>query len=99
MYHGLPGEPLDLEVGFVTDRAVRPEGDVSVGSLPRGRVARLMHCGSFDGLASSWQRLHTWLLAQGLSAGGGRWETYITQPSPEMDPRDLRTELNWPLGD
>jgi hypothetical protein len=25
------------------------------------------------------------------------WEVYLTEPSPEMDPADLRTELNWPV--
>jgi DNA gyrase inhibitor GyrI len=99
LYHGPPGEALDLEVGFVTDQAVRPEGGVVVGSLPGGRVARLTHCGSFDGLGSSWDRLHSWVRERGLSVGEDRWETYVTQPSPDMDPRDLRTELNWPLTD
>ncbi|PAZ14120.1 AraC family transcriptional regulator [Streptomyces sp. SA15] len=97
--HGLPGETVDLEVGFATDRAVRPQGDVVAGSLPGGLVARLTHVGSYDALDSSWQRLHSWLRAQGLSAGEVRWETYVTQPTPEMDPRDLRTELNWPVAD
>ncbi|KOV69861.1 AraC family transcriptional regulator [Streptomyces sp. AS58] len=99
LYHGSPGETLDLEVGFVTDRAVQPEDGVVVGSLPGGRIARLTHFGSFDGLGSSWERLHSWMRAQGLPAGEDRWETYITQPSPDMDPRDLRTELNWPVAD
>lgn len=99
LYHGSPGETLDLEVGFVTDRAVRPEAGVVSGSLPGGRVARLTHCGSFDGLGSSWERLRSWVRERGLSAGEDRWETYVTQPSPDMDPRDLRTELNWPLTD
>ncbi|MFH8518420.1 GyrI-like domain-containing protein [Streptomyces gelaticus] len=99
LYHGSPGETLDLEVGFVTDQAVRPEAGVVVGSLPGGRVARLTHSGSFDGLGASWERLHTWIQARGLSAGEDRWETYVTQPSPDMDPRDLRTELDWPVAD
>ncbi|WP_328868873.1 GyrI-like domain-containing protein [Streptomyces sp. NBC_00287] len=97
LYHGSPGETLDLEVGFVTDRAVRPEAGVVVGSLPGGRVARLTHRGSFDGLGSSWERLHSWMRAQGLPAGEDRWEFYVTRPSPDMDPRELRTELNWPV--
>lgn len=25
------------------------------------------------------------------------WEVYLTEPSPDMDPADLRTELNWLL--
>jgi effector-binding domain-containing protein len=99
LYHGVPGETLDLEVGFVTDRAVEPEGDVVVSSLPGGRAGRLTHFGSFDGLGSSWQRLHSWIEAQGLSPQPRRWEFYVTKPSPEMDPRDLCTELTWPLAD
>jgi effector-binding domain-containing protein len=43
-------------------------------------------------------RLAEWLGAQGLSPSDERWEVYVTQPSPEMDPADLRTELYWPVG-
>lgn len=50
-----------------------------------------------DGLGSSRERLHSWIRAQGLAAEEDRWETYVTQPSPDMDPHDLRTELNWPV--
>ncbi|TPQ21946.1 GyrI-like domain-containing protein [Streptomyces sporangiiformans] len=99
LYHGSPGETLDLEVGFVTDRAVRPEAGVVLGSLPGGRAARLTHFGSFDGLGSSWERLRSWMQTRGLPAGEDRWETYVTRPSPDMDPRDLRTELTWPVAD
>ncbi|MFF3166410.1 GyrI-like domain-containing protein [Streptomyces sp. NPDC003273] len=76
---------------------LRTEAWAVVGSLPGGRVARLTHFGSFDGLGASWERLGSWIQARGLSAGEDRWETYVTQPSPGMDPRDLRTELNWPV--
>ncbi|PXX71723.1 effector-binding domain-containing protein [Nocardia tenerifensis] len=99
LYRGDPGDTLDIEVGFPTDRAVQPSGTVTVGSLPGGRVARLLHVGGFDGLTSSWDRLHSWILAQGLDASSQRWEVYVTQPSPEMDPADLRTELNWPVAE
>ncbi|MFG2330937.1 GyrI-like domain-containing protein [Streptomyces sp. NPDC048604] len=99
LYHGAFGDPVDLEVGFVTGRAVRPEAGVVPGSLPGGRAARLTHVGSFDGLGASWERLGSWMRARGLTAGEDRWETYVTQPSPDMDPDDLRTELTWPLVD
>lgn len=99
LYHGSPGATLDLEVGFATDRAVRPEAGVVVGSLPGGRIVRLTHFGPFDGLRPSWERLGSWMRTRGLSAGENRWETYVTQPSTDMDPRDLRTDLNWPVAD
>jgi effector-binding domain-containing protein len=98
-YHRPPAEDVDLEVGFVTARAVRPVGEVRAGSLPGGRVARLVHQGGYDQLGASWGRLGSWIDAQGLTPGRDLWEVYVTQPSPEMDPATLRTELNWSIED
>lgn len=99
LYHRQPDETADLEVGFVTSRAVRPAGDVENGTLPGGRVARLVHEGSFDGLGASWERLSAWIDEQGLAPGEVFWEVYLTGPSPEMDPAELRTELNFPIAE
>ena len=90
-------EPIDLEVGFPTDRAIDADGSAEVGELPGGRVVRLVHAGSFDRLGDSWQRLADWIGAADLVPGGDRWEVYLTEPSPEMDPNELRTELNWTI--
>jgi effector-binding domain-containing protein len=97
LYHGTPEESVDLEVGFPTDRAVRSEGGVSAGALPGGRVARLTHVGGYDQLGSSWERLRAWIDGQGLTPGPDFWEVYVTEPSPDMDPATLRTDLHWPL--
>jgi effector-binding domain-containing protein len=97
LYHGIPGETFDLEVGFVTDRPVQAVGGVAAGSLPGGPVGRLTHLGPFDDLAASWVRLHDWIRDQGLTPLPHRWETYVTRPTPAVDPHDLRTELTWPV--
>jgi effector-binding domain-containing protein len=99
LYHGAPTDRADLEVGFATDRPVAPDGDVVASSLPGGRVAQAVHEGSFDGLGESWQRLFSWIGDQGLTARDDFWEVYVTEPSPTMDPADLRTELNAPVED
>jgi effector-binding domain-containing protein len=98
-FHRPPAEDVDLEVGFVTASPVRPVGEVRTGSLPRGRVARLVHEGGYDQLGESWGRLGSWIGAQGLTPGRALWEVYVTEPSPEMDPAALRTELNWSIED
>ena len=97
LYRGIPDETMDLEVGFPADRAIEPDGSVEAGELPGGQVARVVHAGSFDGLGEAWQRLGGWIAEQGLTPGETFWEVYVTEPSPEMDPADLRTELNWPV--
>ncbi|MFI2283388.1 GyrI-like domain-containing protein [Nocardia beijingensis] len=88
---------LDLEVGFAVDRSPRAEREVRAGCLPAGRVARIVHAGGFDGLAASWEHLRSWIAEQGFAVGPLRWEVYLTRPAPDMDPAELRTELNWPV--
>ncbi|MCX0274520.1 GyrI-like domain-containing protein [Nocardia zapadnayensis] len=88
-------DATELEVGFPVDRRISPDGDVVPGELPAGRVARVVHYGAFDALGVTWDRLHGWITEQGLAPGADRWEVYLTEPNPHMDPADLRTELNW----
>ena len=81
-----------------TGRSSRQRG-AQPGSLPGGRVARVVHEGGYDELAGAWDRLGAWMSEHGLSFRMPFWEVYLTEPSPEMDPADLRTELNHPVGD
>ncbi|MGW1739161.1 GyrI-like domain-containing protein [Nocardia sp. NPDC001965] len=85
----------DLEVGFPVDRRITPDGDVVPSGLPAGRIARVVHEGGFDSLGVTWDRLRSWIVEQGLTPADDRWEVYLTEPDPRMDPADLRTELNW----
>jgi len=62
-------------------------------------VARVVHEGGYDELEAAWDRLGTWMSEHGLGFGMPFWEVYITEPSPDMDPADLRTELNHPVDD
>ncbi|GGL45235.1 GyrI-like domain-containing protein [Nocardia jinanensis] len=88
----------EIEVGFPVDRRIQPDGAVVPGRLPAGRIARIVHRGGFDTLGVTWGRLHTWITDRGLTPAADRWEVYLTEPNPQMDPADLRTELNWTVG-
>lgn len=98
-YYGPMGTAVDLEVGFPVAEAVPAEGTIEQGELPATTVARVVHPGAFDGLSSAWDALFSWVEDQGLRARpeDGLWEVYLTEPSPDMDPADLRTELNLPV--
>lgn len=97
LYGTVSEQTMEITVGFPVDRLIQPEAEVVAGALPSGRTARLVHRGSFDGLDQSWDRLHSWITARDLTPGSTRWEVYVTEPTPHMDPADLRTELNWSI--
>lgn len=99
LYRDASDDVVDLEIGYPTESEVRPDGDVQPGSLPAGRVARVVHRGNFDGLDASWQQLRAWVGETGLTPQPLWWEVYVTEPSPDMDPDELRTELNAPIDD
>lgn len=96
-HHRPVSDTADLAVGFPVNRPVAAQDGVEPSTLPGGQAARLVHHGGFDGLPGAWERLAAWIDEQGLSPGTTMWEVYVTEPSPDMDPADLRTELNWLL--
>ncbi|MFN7149182.1 MAG: GyrI-like domain-containing protein [Microthrixaceae bacterium] len=102
LYRGMPTDEVDVEVGFPLDRPVEDavvaaNAGTRASTLPGGEVATTVHQGSFDDLGGAWQSLAEWISAQGRSMGAVMWEVYLTEPSPDMDPAELRTELFWLL--
>lgn len=92
LYHAPVGETVDLEVGFpIGDHLTEVDG-VRPGTLPGGRAAHLVHLGSYDGLGESWGKLTSWMTEQGHTPAT-LWEVYVTEPSPDIDPTTLRTDL------
>lgn len=97
LYHGAPSTHADLEAGFPTDRPVESVGEVVAGSLPGGRVARVMHIGPYDAMVATYERLQSWMVDQGVTPGNDMWECYLTDPSAEPDPGKWQTEIYWTL--
>lgn len=108
LYTQVPGETADLEVGIPVDRVLEGDADLGeidvpdgasfalvaqTSVLPGGRIATAAHLGGFDGLGDAWQTFLGALETQGLTVAMPFWEVYTTEPTPDMDPADLRTDL------
>ena len=99
IYWGMPTTTVDLSVAFPTADRIAPSGRVAPTDLPARRAVELVHEGGYDTLHQTHGRLQEWLEAQGLVHGDVMWESYLTQPTPDADPADMRTRVTWTLAD
>ena len=103
-YREFGPERVDIEIGVPVNAELDDLGDlgadgvIGVSGLPGGRVARLLHSGPYDQLASAYQRLEGYLAENGVLPAGAPWETYLVMPDAVGgDPRLLQTEVCWPV--
>ena len=61
------------------------------------QVARTVHFGPYEGLASAWGAFLGWIAANGHTPAPDLYERYLAGPESGPDPTDWRTELTKPL--
>lgn len=104
LYHRAPDETADFEVGMPLTEPSESVIEAADGVrlepswLPGGRAARISHLGGFDQLSTAWAGFMGQVAVAGETPELPFWEVYVTEPSPEMDPVDLRTDLFTRLG-
>ncbi|HSV39854.1 MAG TPA: GyrI-like domain-containing protein [Nocardioidaceae bacterium] len=103
-YHEYGPEQVDIEIGIPVNAELDDLGDlgsngiIGVSGLPGGRVARLLHSGPYEQLASAYQRIEGYLAENGVRPAGAPWETYLVMPDAVGgDAERLQTEVCWPL--
>lgn len=96
-YPRMPGDTVAVVVGFPVAGTIAAEGEVEPFELPGGRVVTGAHVGPYETLAQSYEELMAWTRAEGLTLAEGMWESYLSDPSAEPDPRTWRTLITWPL--
>lgn len=96
LYHGAPGDLVDMEIGYVVPGGLTVCGEVFNGSLPAARVARITHAGGFKDRGDSWDVIMAWMERESLTPDWETmWEYYSPRPLPSADPE--RCDLHWPL--
>lgn len=99
LYHRVPTDTLDVELGIPVDRPMGAEGlmhaDVPLtpSVLPAGRIAVVSYLGPYDDLDEAWGLFLDALTDAGHHPTLPFWEFYVTEPTPDTDPASLRTDL------
>lgn len=96
-YPRMPGDTVAVVVGFPVAGPITADGEVEPFELPGGRVVTGTHVGPYDGLAQTYGQLAAWAESEGLTLAEGVWESYLSDPSAEPDPKTWRTLIVWPL--
>jgi effector-binding domain-containing protein len=96
---------LDIDVGFIVDKAVHGNERISAGILPAGRYATLLYTGPYrgKGIYKATVALLEWAEKNAIvwsttSKNGVEWwdarsEFYLTDPARETNTKNYRTEL------
>jgi DNA-binding transcriptional MerR regulator len=91
-------EPAEAFVPIGAPLAV-PAGEhhVSLGEVPRARVAVLVHVGDYGTIGDTYRSLGAWVARHAQHAGERVREWYVIGPSDATDPIEYRTEISWPI--
>ena len=92
-----PVDTFDMEICFPVDEPIEPQGRIAPAIWPAMKVARTVYHGHYAGLPHAWPELDQWMKTEGHTGGSQFWERYLISPNDNPDPKEWRTELNWPL--
>lgn len=96
---------LDIDVGFLMDKAVKSDDRIATDVLPAGRYATLLYTGPYRGKGIykatvallEWARENNikWDTSKkkGVEWWNGRAEFYFSDPAVDKDPSKYETEL------
>jgi effector-binding domain-containing protein len=100
---------MDMDVGFVMDRAIPAAGGVVTDVLPAGQYATLLYTGSYKGKGVykanvamiEWAKANAvaWKISHRDSVEWweSRVEWYLSDPDSDLDPKQYQTELTFML--
>lgn len=100
----IAGQPMAItrtwdERGYRFDAALpvdrlpeTTEAPVRIGRSPEGRAVRIIHRGPYDDMLASYERLASYMAANGLVEGPVSWEHYISDPG-EVPAEELITHI------
>jgi effector-binding domain-containing protein len=92
-YHAFGPEMIDLEAGIPVSQPITENGRVKNSELPAGKAVTVWHIGPYEKLTGAHEGLQAYLAANKLTASGGPWELYWTDPGLVPDPAKWRTQL------
>jgi len=85
---------LPIAAPFVIPKSF---GDVTIGEVPEGFSAVLVHRGPFANIGETYVALGAWVAHHAEPTGAKVCERYLVGPGNSADEAAYRTEISWPI--
>lgn len=86
----------DLEVAFPVIGEASASGEFKVYDLPGGKMAKIIHRGSYQDMSPTYGKLFAWIMGNNMKISGPIREAYVNDPST-VKHEDLITEIYAPV--
>lgn len=97
VYHNSPAEvgpeELEWEIGFPISAEVNVTAPLKKKVWNIASVVSAVHKGAYEETGNTITKMFEWMQEKGLIQAGPILERYLTMPTPETKPEDLRSEI------
>jgi effector-binding domain-containing protein len=97
IYHNSPEEvkpeELQWEVGFPVTPQVMPQSPLEKKQWTHTQVAAATHTGPYEQTGVTIAKIFEWMEANGFVQAGPILERYLTIPTPDTKPEELKSEI------
>jgi effector-binding domain-containing protein len=87
----------NYRAGFTVDKMGSDVGEVVAVEYPEMKVVRAMHTGPYEEFTASYDKMHQYIVDNGLEISGEAFEFYVTGAQTESDNSLWETLLAFPL--
>jgi len=86
-------EELQWEVGFPVTPQVMPQSPLEKKQWSFTQVAAATHTGPYEKTGETIAKIYEWMEANGYAQAGPLMERYLTMPTPDIKPEDMKSEI------
>ena len=97
IWHSWSQEESEMEVGFPISQENSGNDEIKTRNTYEGKIATLMHKGSYEKTPQSWGILMQAIQKMELEQNGAPYEVYLTSPDIEPDTSKWKTKLCVPV--
>jgi effector-binding domain-containing protein len=97
IYHAFGPAGIDAEVCVPVRTPIAASGGVQGRVIPALTVARTLHVGPYEALASAYDAVTDWIRGRGFELAGPMRERYLNGPGDNVTPAQYQTEVEIPV--